>query len=221
MIDDQKMISKNQIQNFLSEEKKAIIFSGLSRLQKKKYIKVIKKGKFNYYSVSNYGQDYLYSTIDWIKQNDKTQNWKLICFSIPEKQKSLREQFRNMLIENGFSQIQRGVMLGKVSDKILNYLINHYHCEKFTHIFHEPTFDVNIIAPTNKTIEHYEEFIDEAKNFLRHNKKFRQEQKRFQAKILVYIYATALKYDNHNQDIEKIRQQAGGFYQKIKTYCYL
>lgn len=228
LIDDQGKIKKPDIAQFLPEDKISVIYSALARLKKKKLVNTSPNGRNKNYQITAAGKDYLYQNLNWLKTIGQKQKWFLVLFSIPEKRKPVREQFRRSLQAIGMMLLQRGVCLGQLSDTApLEKLIAQFQLQQNIKIFEviNPQLPSHLAyrqagTPFDQSLAVYQKFIQNSQGFLKYISRFDQVHRRFRAKTLVFLLSQAIKIDPQTSQLEPTRKKSLNLYQKIREYCY-
>jgi DNA-binding transcriptional regulator PaaX len=221
LIDDQGEIKKGEMVDFLPEDKKSIIFSGLARLKKKGLIKTKPDGRFRSYKITKAGQNLIYQNLDWLKTIDRKKKWYLVASSIPETKKVIREQLRKALQDIGMILVQRGLCLGQQTDaQPIKQLINRYGVGENVQIFEVINPNLPDTKDYSEVEELYNRFIENSKSFLRYVKRFDPEHLRFRSKTLVFLLSQAVKKDSGAKELSTVRAKSMKIYQQIRDFCY-
>ena len=218
LIDDRRTISKHDLFEYLPEEKNSILLSGLARLKNRLLIRKINKTKINQYQITDLGKQHIYNDLDWIKIDLKKLKTFIIIFTVPDKFKSSREQFRKSMQGIGMQILSRGALIGKMpSTEFVKNIIEKYKFAKYTKLYEVVFGNANV---SEFDQELYQSFDNNAKSFLKYTNRFDKKHLRFRAKTLVFEFSQALKQDsfdhNHQVNLKKYFE----LYEKIKVFCY-
>lgn len=230
LLDDNKDIKLSEAYEIISKRSKQIISSTVGRLVAKGWVH--KTGdKDARYNLTKNGRERLYTILDNIQNIGKRSdgnNWLILVFTIPEKNRKKRDDLRKYLVENGFGRLQSSVWLSywDKQEKILHYA-NLRSIQNNLVIFNSKRLsNKQNIELVNRLYWNwrrlnilYKKFINEAKSFLKNMKK-----DSFRAKILVISYAKVLQEDpklpKYLRPKRSLTEEAYLMYVKIRPYCY-
>lgn len=231
LLDDYKDIKLANAYRIVSERNKQIISSTLGRLIAKGWVYKTNNTIDASYNLTKSGKERLYAALDNIKYLDKNSdvnNWLIVIFSIPEKNRKSRDDFRKYLIENGFGRLQSSVWLSywDKESQINEFIINN-NIQKNITIFYSKKMsnkqNLDLVSKLHwdwKIINSlYKKFIIDSKNFIKNKKK-----DSFRAKVLVISYAKILLLDPKLpvslRPKFSLTEEAYFAYIKIRPYCY-
>ncbi len=234
LLDDLGDASPEQIPPYFEGLNLQVIFSSLGRLVNRGWVsKKIKRNETGY-TITLHGVNELNQTLDAIKESEIQQwnkSWHLVIFDIPETKRKLRDNFRNLLKEIGYGMLTSSVWISPWDKgELIKRYAKRYNLGE--NIFQMQTIDgqesynATILAHRcwnwSKIEDSYKEFIQRAAKALRQLKEG-DNQSRFEAKRLVFLYAEAVKHDPQlPADIAPnatLVRRAHELYIKIRPFC--
>lgn len=231
LVDDYKDIKLKDAYKIISERNKQIISSTIGRLIAKGWVYKSSNGIAAKLNLTKSGHKRLYNVLDNIQdlnKNSDDNNWLIVVFTIPEKNRKSRDDLRKYLVENGFGRLQSSVWFSywNKESQVVDFA-NRYNIQKNISIFNSKKLSKNHnIALVSKLHWNwkrinllYKKFISDSKTFIRNKNK-----NSFRAKALVISYAKILQEDPKLPKVLRPAHSLTGdaylIYKKIRPYCY-
>ena len=231
LVEDEKKIYLQDAFIKMGKFKKQTISSSLGRLSAKGLINKNTQDKKIYYKINQSGTNFIDRQLEYLKYLDiksYPENWNMIIFNIPEKQRKHRDELRRQLVGHGFGRLHDSLWFSKFDlTKQISEILGEMQIQK--NVLFVKTDKLNNIE--NKDIinrlywdwdkieKNYNQFCKISEKFLDSNNK-----ERFTAKQIVYQLSKIIKSDPKidigyfPKNIKK--NNAIMLYKKIRPYCY-
>lgn len=231
LVEDEKKIYLEDAFTKMNKFKKQTISSSLGRLSAKGLINKNAQDKKIYYKINQSGTSFIDKQLEYIKYlNIKSypENWNMIIFNIPEKQRKHRDELRRQLVNHGFGRLHDSLWFSKFDfAKQISEILIEMQIQKNVLFIKTDKLNTNdnkniidrLYWDWEKIEKNYNHFCKVSENFLDSSNK-----ERFSAKQLVYQLSKIIKSDP-KIDIQYFpknikKNKAIMLYNKIRPYCY-
>lgn len=221
-----RAVSANELKKFGEKRVRSV----LGRTEKRGLIERQKENGEVKFAISPDGRVYINGFLELIHQEQKWDGkWYLFSFSIPEKQRHIRDKLRRHLKEFGFGLLFQNIWINpKEKIKEIDTLVKKLNIQDKTALFEAAPTDQTIkkLISTAWKIEkiekNYRDFTQRAKKEL--PKLAKAGDKKFRVKRLIFDYALALSQDpglpKEYLPASWPRSEAQEHYKKIRELLY-
>lgn len=231
-IDDLQPVKRQTIYSTFHFVPKAVLASALARMIK--FNEIDLDNQNDSYHCTQLGTNKILENLEELDQirSERSLNWYLCIFAIPEKNKVDREKLRSVLRNFGFGKLRGGLFIAhRASVHKIEAIIQKNHLEQFVHLIKLDHLPATYLEQHASSAWYWQELeaeyfalIADIEEFLKQSPTD-QTVKRITAKILVYRLALLSKKDPYLDEVIRLkvslpRQRLRKLYYNLKPFCY-